>query len=247
MENKLKMNNAKFTKIWTSVVAIVVVLAIVATCLMNFFSLSMEIYLGRGEAVYSTSEEMANADTDYYKAISNNTKADADALAIAIAAEGITLFKNNGALPLAEGAAVTPFGYRYVTPVYGGGGSGSVNTSSPRIATAVTALNKYFTVNAEMENVLTTSVARGMSATGYEGPNERGGFAGGLPTLSSLSLPSTTAMRPPVPILPPSSSSAVPVVRAATFTAISLPAPCTTPSMWTAPTTFCSCPRMKSP
>ena len=179
MENqKLKMNNAKFVKIWSSVVAIVVVLAIVATVLMNFFSLSMEIYLGRGEAVYSTSEEMANADTNYYSAISSNINADADALAIAIAAEGITLFKNNGALPLAENDAVTPFGYRYVTPVYGGGGSGSVDTSSPRVVSAITALNKYFTVNSEMENLLTSSTARGMTPTEYEGPNERGGFSG---------------------------------------------------------------------
>ena len=63
---KLKMNNSKFVKIWSAVVAVVVVLAIVATSLMNFFSLSMEIFLGRGEMVVTPNPNMLNADTKYY-------------------------------------------------------------------------------------------------------------------------------------------------------------------------------------
>ena len=48
---KLKMNYRKFNTIWTTVVAVLVVVAIAATVVMNFFSLSMEIFLGRGARV----------------------------------------------------------------------------------------------------------------------------------------------------------------------------------------------------
>ena len=167
MRQKLKMNNRKFTVLWTSVVAVLVVLAIVATCLMNFFALSMEIFLGRGQMVVTVNEDMADADTQYYEEVSGSVNADSDALAAAIAEEGIVLMKNNGVLPLAEGANVTPFGYRYIEPVYGGTGSGAVNTASSRIYTARSALAEYFTVNTEMENVLAGAKARGMTATGF--------------------------------------------------------------------------------
>ena len=180
MHQKLKMNNRKFTAIWTSVVAVLVVLAIVATVLMNFFALSMEIFLGRGQMVVTVNEDMADADTQYYEAVSGSVDADSDALATAIAEEGIVLMKNNGVLPLAEGADVTPFGYRYVEPVYGGTGSGAVNTASSRIYTARSALAEYCTVNSEMEGVLTGARARGMTATGFESPDEEGGFEGAV-------------------------------------------------------------------
>lgn len=175
---KLKMNHAKFVKIWSAVVALVVVLALLATVLMNFFSLSMEIFLGRGEAVYSTPENMANADTNYYKELAADPNAYADGVAQMIAEEGDVLFKNNGVLPLAKGADVTPFGYRYVSPVYGGTGSAGINTSSSRLISAETVLNNYFTVNKEIENVMKNSRALGMDVDGYEGPNEKGGFQG---------------------------------------------------------------------
>lgn len=179
MENKLKMNNRKFVTIWTAVVALLVVLAIAATILMNFFSLSMEIFLGRGERVVTTDPALANADTNFYDPVdTENLDANTDRVALSIAEEGEVLLKNDGVLPLQQGASVTPFGYRYLSPVYGGSGSGNVNTSSPRIVTAQMALNKYFTVNTEMETLLKNSSARGMLATGYASPDESGGFEG---------------------------------------------------------------------
>lgn len=175
---KLKMNNAKFVRICTSVVAIILVLAIAATYLMNFFSLSMEIFLGRGEAVYSVPENMANADTNYYKELNSDPETYADGIAELIAQEGDVLFKNNGVLPLEKGANATPFGYRYVSPVYGGTGSAGINTSSSRLISAETVMNNYFTVNKEIEKVMKNSRALGMDVDGFEGPNENGGFQG---------------------------------------------------------------------
>ena len=175
---KLKMNNTKFVRIWTIVVAVLVLLAIVATYLMNFFSLSMEIFLGRGEMVVTENPNMTNADTKYYDDPVADLNARADAAAVAIAEEGEVLFKNNGVLPLEKGSDVTPFGYRYISPVYGGTGSGSVNTSSSRIYTARGALNEYFSVNKEVENALNSARAEAMDASQYQRPNESGGFEG---------------------------------------------------------------------
>lgn len=175
---KLKMNPKKFNRIWTIVIVIVTLLAIVATYLMNFFSLSMEIFLGRGDVVVTTNENMADADTAYYEEITGNLDEITDAAALEIAREGEVLFKNNGVLPLEKGSDVTPFGYRYISPIYGGTGSGNVNTDSPRIISAQAALNNYFNVNQDMESVLEGATAQGMTSDGYERPDESGGFEG---------------------------------------------------------------------
>lgn len=177
----LKMGTKKFTIIWSSVLAVLLVLIIGATWAMNFFALSMDIFLGRGKQVVTVPENVSAWDTDYYTEL----YADGDELmalsqeaALTLAEEGEVLFKNNGVLPLAQGAEVTPFGYRYVVPVYGGSGSGNVNTESSRIVSAQSALNRYFTVNSTMENTLTHAHARGMGLDGYENPDEKGGFTG---------------------------------------------------------------------
>lgn len=179
-ENKLRMNNKKFVTIWCVVLALILVLDVTATILMNFFSLSMEIFLGRGEQVTTVPEETSTWDTHYYEASHEGSDLMdyTQSVALAMAEEGEVLFKNNGVLPLAEGASVTPFGYRYLNPVYGGTGSGNVNTDSEYIVSPQKALSEYFTVNAEMESHLASASALGMTSDGYERPNEENGFEG---------------------------------------------------------------------
>jgi beta-glucosidase len=157
------------------------VLIISATALMNFFSLSMEIFLGRGQKVVSAPKNVESWDTAFYKKSFNSSdelRSISQKTALNIAEQGEVLLKNDGVLPLKKGASVTPIGYRYLNPVYGGTGSGNVNTSSPYIVTAKSALNKYFKVNTTMENALSHGTARGMNANGYEKANEKGGFTG---------------------------------------------------------------------
>ncbi len=160
---KLKMNNKKFVRIWAIVLAVLLVLDITATILMIFFSLSMEIFLDRGEMVTTIPDEALEWDTEYYTADYENgdelTELSQNA-ALQIAEEGEVLFKNNGVLPLEKGSSVTPFGYRYVSPVYGGTGSGNVNTDSDQIVTASGALHEYFNVNEAMEDALNSGDAR---------------------------------------------------------------------------------------
>ena len=176
---RLRMNNRKFTMIWTAVVSVLVVLALTATVLMNFFSLSMEIFLGRGDQIVKTDPSMANVDTAYYDEPAKDLNDHTSQTALNIAEQGIVLMKNNdGTLPLAKGADVTPFGYRYISPIYGGTGSGSVNTSSSRIYTAQRALGEYFNVNKDVESAMEKATARGMDSEGYQGPDEKAGFEG---------------------------------------------------------------------
>ncbi|MBT1170667.1 glycoside hydrolase family 3 protein [Bifidobacterium sp. SO4] len=178
-KTRLRMNNRKFTIIWTTVVSVLVVLALAATVAMNFFSLSMEIFLGRGEQVVKTDPDMANVDTAYYKDVADNLDEHTNQTALSIAEQGIVLMKNDAdTLPLAKGSDVTPLGYRYISPIYGGTGSGSVNTSSSRIYTAQRALGEYFKVNDAAEQAMEKATARGMDADGYQGPDEKAGFTG---------------------------------------------------------------------
>ncbi len=90
-------------------------------------------------------------DTDYFKSDYANLaelKAVSDAMGEQAEAEGAVLLKNdNNALPLLAGSRdVTLFGITSVDPVYGGTGSGAVDTSSaPTFASAMEASG--FTVN----------------------------------------------------------------------------------------------------
>lgn len=176
---KLKMSPRRFNTIWSAIVAVIVVLALAATIAMNFFSLSMEIFLGRGAQVVSVDSEMSDVNASYYEDPVENLDEHTDQTALAIAEEGIVLMKNNNdTLPLAKDSAVTPFGYRYISPIYGGTGSGSVNTSSSRIYTAQSALGEYFSVNEQVEDAMESATARGLDAEGYQNPDEQSGFEG---------------------------------------------------------------------
>ena len=61
--------------------------------------------------------------------ISDESIEEATALCTEIAAEGIVLLKNDGGLPLGEGAKVNVFGWSSTNPLYGGTGSGSLSTA----------------------------------------------------------------------------------------------------------------------
>ena len=74
----------------------------------------------------------STADSQYYKSDFTSDSARQTHLAqvgTQIEQEGITLLKNNGALPLSSTAKVSVFGQDSVDPVYGGGGAGSIDTS----------------------------------------------------------------------------------------------------------------------
>ncbi len=73
----------------------------------------------------------------------------------AISGEGMVLLENNGALPLADGSKINVFGWASTNPVYGGTGSGALNTqyATTDLLSGLTAAG--FQVNQELVDFYT--------------------------------------------------------------------------------------------
>lgn len=170
MKEKKKMSSKKFTAIWSTVLAVVLVLAVAVNILMNYFSGYVELYLGTGDIIITPVEGSEDWDSEYYPldyGDKKETQAAADALVEVIESEGIVLLKNNGALPLAASARVTLFGRTAADPVYGGSGSGSVTLDSVVDLYAGLA-NAGYTINDTVYGVLSefASYTEEMTALG---------------------------------------------------------------------------------
>ncbi len=188
---KKKMSNKKFLAIMIPVLVAGTAVVVGANIEANYWSQSLDTYLGKGERVIKNVEGTENWDTDYYRQAfssplgENGTLMNAARLTKKITDEGIVLLKNSdNTLPLAEGANVVPFGYRYADPIYGGTGSGAVDTSKDYIITSVEGLAKYFNVNKQVSDKLIKSTASAKKIL-YKGAtdDEGGGFDGADPTI----------------------------------------------------------------
>lgn len=129
------MSVKKFTRLWTIIIAVVTVLAIVVSIVLTgpLYTV-MNMYFGKGEAVIKQNELASSLDGDYYKL----DHQDADSLLSASAQkaeqveeEGIVLLKNdNQVLPLtSEETNVSLFGRTSVDPVYTGAGSAATEST----------------------------------------------------------------------------------------------------------------------
>ena len=131
---KAPMSNKKYLAIWIPVIALVTIVTVVANVALNVATGWVASQLGSGTYTFTNSEESADWDTDYYQAdYADIDEVDAASLELVeeIGAGGIVLAKNDAAaLPLTAGAKVTMFGRAAADPVYGGSGSGSVDTNS---------------------------------------------------------------------------------------------------------------------
>lgn len=136
------MSVKKFTRLWTIIIAVVTVLAIVVSIVLTgpLYTV-MNMYFGKGDAVIKQNELASSLDGDYYKL----EHQDADSLLNASAQkaeqveeEGIVLLKNdNQVLPLtSEETNVSLFGRTSVDPVYTGAGSAATESSPVDYKTA---------------------------------------------------------------------------------------------------------------
>ncbi|WP_231915998.1 glycoside hydrolase family 3 protein [Microbacterium karelineae] len=120
--------------IWIPVLAFVALVAIVLNVAVNVGFNWVASQLGGGTYTVTPAEEAADWDSEYYTAdFGSIDEVDEAARTLVqdIAAEGVVLAKNaSGALPLDAGASVTMLGAAAANPVYGGAGSGSVDTST---------------------------------------------------------------------------------------------------------------------
>lgn len=113
----------------TALLAIVLVVGIVANYFGGLYATTVNMYLG------TDTFKIVNASDDVYFTSdfdsAEERQAYEDELCATVEAEGAALLKNdNNALPLAEGAKVSLFARGSVDLMYGGTGSGSVDTSS---------------------------------------------------------------------------------------------------------------------
>lgn len=131
---KRPMSNKKYLSIWVPVLALVTAIAVVANVALVVAGGWVASQFGSGTYEFTNAEESADWDTEYYSAdfdSIDDVDAAAKQLVEEISGAGVVLAKNEGqALPLAAGASVTMLGRAAADPVFGGSGSGSVDTNS---------------------------------------------------------------------------------------------------------------------
>lgn len=168
---KKKMSNTAFRKLWCVILAIIIILTLIANTAAYMFRYSLDTYLGRGERKVITNQ-LGQDDAEFYHAQYTDTDAEAgsvsEGLAVskAITDEGEVLMKNNGVLPLEHGSNISVFGYRYLTPVYGGSGSGNVDANKAYVATAEKSLSEHFNVNQTLVSAMKKAVPQEITAMG---------------------------------------------------------------------------------
>lgn len=183
---KIKMSNKKFRFILIPIVAVLAVLIVVFNILCAYWAQTFDWVLGRGEVQQSGGAEGVDAKyyEDKYTHDSTGKLQARDAAADvteAICDEGIVLLKNDGALPLSEKEKVTPFGYRYISPIYGGVGSGRIEVED-YFSKLEPVMQEYFDVNATVVDEMKGSDEKYLTETGYETDDEDKGDYDGATT-----------------------------------------------------------------
>lgn len=165
-EKKKKMSSKKFMAIFIPITAVLLVTAIVITCVMQYWSTVMDAVFGEAKISITSAEGTENWDTDYYGLNEDgmtpeDTAAQGAELARRAEAEGIVLLKNqNNALPLTNNGealsednqiTVNAMGWSFYYPSTGGSGSGAVGSDglvSPKEALAAANIQ----INEGLEN-----------------------------------------------------------------------------------------------
>ena len=171
-EKKPKMSNKKFRAILIPLLSLLVVAALAVTIAMNYFSVTMDGLLGRGERHVLVMEGTENWDTEYYEEFSaEQAKENSYEVSARIQDEGTVLLKNNGVLPLKKNSAVTPFGYAYTGAekgIFGQIGEfGSAKWTVDPVKLGA-GLSGYLTVNADVESRLRGEPERLKGAAGTD-------------------------------------------------------------------------------
>lgn len=136
-----KKPKVRLWSVLTALTAILTVAAIVGNFIANQYATTLNVALNA--STYKIIKSETTEDTEYFKS-SFASDAEREAyeaeLCATVEAEGAALLMNNGALPLANGAKVSLFARGSVDLMYGGTGSGSVDTSkAPDFKTALEA------------------------------------------------------------------------------------------------------------
>ncbi|MDL4841987.1 glycoside hydrolase family 3 protein [Aquibacillus rhizosphaerae] len=113
---KKKMSKKKFRIVWSSVISVVLVIALGANIALGYYSDVITSYFSE---IDITSDEAITARDHSVEVVEQ------------IADEGIVLLQNEeNALPFAEGTKANVFGWSFTNPIYGGAGSGGTDAST---------------------------------------------------------------------------------------------------------------------
>lgn len=131
--------NIVFAVLWYVLIAVIAVALIVGNCIAMDFRSIISTTLNHPESKLVQLESDEKVDSQYFKSKHGYTNDDAGkeklrsdgrALCEEIESEGMVLLMNkDGGLPLGTGKKVSLFGMTSVNPVYGGTGSGSIDTT----------------------------------------------------------------------------------------------------------------------
>lgn len=137
-----KKSKVRLWSVLTALTAILTIAAIVGNMIANQYATTLNVALNA--STYKIIKGNTTEDTEYFKAgfASDEEREAYEAeLCATVEAEGAALLKNdNAALPLADSAKVSLFGHGSVDLMYGGTGSGSVDTSkAPNLKEALEA------------------------------------------------------------------------------------------------------------
>lgn len=171
-----RMSNKKFRTILVPVVSLMGALATIATITANQYSASLDFALGRGEKHVLSVEGISKDDVTFYKhnyKSAEESRSAACDVVEAVEEQGATLLKNKeNALPLEKKSKVTPFGYRFVSPFYGGTGSANINPTDDFVINAKKALSDYFTLNETVVSKMESSTPTKMVGDGENEPTD---------------------------------------------------------------------------
>jgi len=150
----MKMSNLKFRTILVPLAVLGVSIPTILTITANEYSASLDFALGRGAKHTMTVKEVDAEKLKFYdRNYSSATESRKAAMSVAqeVEEKGAVLLKNTDEfLPLSKHSKVTPFGYRYLHPYYGGAGSANIDTSEDIVVTPEKALTSAFDVNASV-------------------------------------------------------------------------------------------------
>lgn len=167
---KKRMSSEKFRTITLPLIAVVAVLSVALPIAANTYSGQLDMVLGKGQRHVQEAENVSKEAAEYYKAkfdnptagtlqnqdppteIEEKSRNEASKTALKVAEEGVTLLKNDGVLPLSRDSKVTPFGYRYISPIWGGSGSAATNMNFDYVVTAEEALEANYSINDQIVN-----------------------------------------------------------------------------------------------
>ena len=133
MSKNKKMSNKLFLGIWIPVLAVTTGIVVGANVAAGIYSAALDFTFGKGDVIKTPLEGTEDWNKNYYSQSfdsSAKSRKNGEEKVEDICNEGIVMLKNDGTLPLSTSGEITLLGRGSVDPIYGGSGSGNVDTTT---------------------------------------------------------------------------------------------------------------------